>query len=72
MYGTATNIEGASIIDRQGRKVTYQFPRGQFTASELIGRLSKQFRIREQEVREPWIEATIRRIYEDQLLNPNP
>jgi ABC-type uncharacterized transport system ATPase subunit len=34
----------------------------------LIGRLSAQYRIRDLAVREPDIEATIRRIYEERLL----
>jgi ABC-type uncharacterized transport system ATPase subunit len=37
-------------------------------ASELIGRLSTQYRIHDLSVREPDIEATIRRIYEERLL----
>lgn len=37
-------------------------------ASELIGRLSREYRIRDLEVREPEIEATVRRIYEERLL----
>ncbi|HBY06323.1 MAG TPA: hypothetical protein DEH22_00480 [Chloroflexi bacterium] len=53
---------------REGQRVTYQFPRGELTASDLIGRLSAQYRIRDLEVREPEIEATIRRIYEERLL----
>jgi ABC-2 type transport system ATP-binding protein len=61
-------IEGAKISEREGSRITYQFPRTAITASELIGRISAQFRIRDLEVREPDIEATIRRIYEERLL----
>jgi len=61
-------MEGATIIEREGSRITYQFPREEMTASELIGRLSAQFRIRDLEVREPEIETTIRRIYEERLL----
>ena len=63
-----TDIDGAEIIAREGTRVTYQFPRTELTASELIGRLSALYRIRDLEVREPDIEATIRRIYEERLL----
>lgn len=63
-----TKIEGTTIVQRQGSRVTYQFPRNTLTASELIGRISAQYRIRDLEVREPEIEATIRRIYEERLL----
>jgi len=61
-------IEGATISEREGSRITYQFPRTAITASELIGRISAQYRIRDLEVREPDIEATIRRIYEERLL----
>jgi len=62
------NIEDATIIKREDNRVTYQFPRDTLTASEMIRRLSALHRIRDLEVREPEIEATIRRIYEEQLL----
>jgi ABC-2 type transport system ATP-binding protein len=62
------NIEDATIIKREGNRVTYQFPRDTLTASEMIGRISSLYRIRDLEVREPEIEATIRRIYEERLL----
>jgi ABC-2 type transport system ATP-binding protein len=61
-------VDGAQVIDRVGTRVTYHFERGTVTASELIGRLSSRFRIRDLEVREPDIEDTIRRIYEEKLL----
>ncbi|HKJ26813.1 MAG TPA: ATP-binding cassette domain-containing protein [Anaerolineales bacterium] len=61
-------IEGAQVIAHQGHRVTYQFPRHSTTASELIGRLSERYRIRDLEVREPALEETIRRIYEERLL----
>ncbi len=61
-------IAGANIIQRDGLRVTYQFERESITASELIGRLSAQYRILDLAVREPDIEATIRRIYEERLL----
>ena len=62
------DILGAEIIEHQGSRVTYQFPRDELTESELIGRISAHYRIRDLEVRDPEIEATIRRIYEDRLL----
>lgn len=62
------SIHGATIVEREGSRITYQFPRDTLTASELIGRISAKFRIRDLEVREPEIEATIRRIYEERLL----
>jgi ABC-type uncharacterized transport system ATPase subunit len=45
------------------------FDRQTVAASELIGRLSAQYRIHDLAVREPNIKATIRRIYEERLLS---
>lgn len=65
-----TDIEviGAKIVEREENRVTYQFDRRSITASSLISQLSSQYRIRDLAVREPDIEATIRRIYEERLL----
>jgi ABC-2 type transport system ATP-binding protein len=65
-----TEIEGTVVSEREGLRVTYQFDRKEMTASELIGRLSARYRILDLSVREPDIEATIRRIYEERLLDP--
>jgi ABC-2 type transport system ATP-binding protein len=64
----AVSIEGAEVIARNARQVTYRFDRGAITASELIGRLSAHYPIRDLQVREPEIEETVRRIYEERLL----
>jgi ABC-2 type transport system ATP-binding protein len=61
-------IEGAQVIARDNTQVTYQFERNAITASELIGRLSARYRLRDLTVTEPAIEDTIRRIYEERLL----
>jgi ABC-2 type transport system ATP-binding protein len=62
------SIEGAKVTERNGQRVVFEFERGTLTASVLIGRLSEKYRIQDLEVREPEIEATIRRIYEEKLL----
>jgi ABC-2 type transport system ATP-binding protein len=62
-------IEGACVVGRDGSRVTYRFERRAITASELIGRLSARYRICDLQVREPEIEATVRRIYEQKLLH---
>ncbi|GAB4400105.1 MAG: ATP-binding cassette domain-containing protein [Anaerolineales bacterium] len=62
------DIAGAEVVARDTLKVVYAFERGSVTASELIGRVSARFRIRDLQVSEPDIEATIRRIYEERLL----
>lgn len=65
------SIPGASVIQAIDSQVIYEFDRQEITASELIGRLSEKFRIRDLEVREPDIENTVRRIYEERLLETN-
>jgi ABC-2 type transport system ATP-binding protein len=61
-------IEGTEVIARTARQVTYRFDRTVITASELIGQLSAHYQIRDLQVREPEIEETVRRIYEERLL----
>ena len=64
-------IDGARLVGREGRRVTFRFPRSgpeALTASTLIGRLSERYRLLDLSVREPEIEATVRRIYEERLL----
>jgi ABC-2 type transport system ATP-binding protein len=62
-------VEGATIVEREGLRVTYRFGQDATTASELIGRLSARYRLADLSVREPEIEATVRRIYEERLLD---
>jgi ABC-2 type transport system ATP-binding protein len=61
-------VQGARIVSREDHRVIFQFERGSVTASALIGLLSARFRIRDLKVREPDIESTVRRIYEERLL----
>lgn len=63
------SVAQATIAAHDGLRVTYQFDRQQISASALIGQLSSQFHIHDLAVREPDIEATIRRIYEEDLLS---
>jgi ABC-2 type transport system ATP-binding protein len=62
-------LDGVKVIAKEGQRVIFEFERGVFTASELINRLSEKYRIQDLEVREPDIETTIRRIYEEKLLD---
>ncbi|HEY4690494.1 MAG TPA: AAA family ATPase [Anaerolineae bacterium] len=62
------SVAGARIAHRDGRRVTYRFMRGAISASELIQRLGARYRIEDLSVREPQIEDTVRRIYEQGLL----
>jgi ABC-2 type transport system ATP-binding protein len=66
-YETPT-VEGAELTDFDGVRATFQFDRATLTASELIGRISVRYRIQDLSVREPEIESTIRRIYQERLL----
>lgn len=61
-------VPGADVQAREGLRATYQFDRATLSASELIRRLSGRYRIMDLSVREPDIEATVRRIYEERLL----
>lgn len=63
------SVAGAEVTAHHDLRVTYQFARNELTASDLIGRLSARYRIRDLSVREPEIETTIRRIYEERLLD---
>ena len=62
-------VEGAKVVAREGRRVTYRFGADGLTASELIARVSTRLRVSDLSVREPDIEATVRRIYEQRLLD---
>ena len=62
------SIEGAEVVAQTGPQAAYQFETETIAASELIARLSTRYRIRDLAVREPDIEETVRRIYEDRLL----
>ncbi len=61
-------VAGAEVVSQEKMSAIYRFRREEAAASELIGRISQRFRIRDLAVREPDIEATIRRIYEEKLL----
>lgn len=61
-------LPGAVIAESEGPRVTYLYDPGTHTAAELIASLSARYRIRDLEVREADIETTIRRIYEERLL----
>jgi ABC-2 type transport system ATP-binding protein len=65
---TDVSVEGAIVAGREGPRAVYRFDREALSASELISTLSARFRIRDLSVREPDIEDTIRRIYEERLL----
>lgn len=63
------SIDGARVVSRDGLRAVYRFGRADVTASELIRRLSTRYRLQDLSVREPEIEGTIRRIYEERLLD---
>jgi ABC-2 type transport system ATP-binding protein len=65
-------IEGARLIERQGRRLTYRFRRDEISASELIGRLAARHRIEDLSLREPDIEGVVRRFYEQEGPSAEP
>jgi ABC-2 type transport system ATP-binding protein len=65
-------LHGAMIENVDGLRVTYSFERQETAASELILQISSQYKIRDLAVREPDIETTIRRIYQEGLLRQSP
>lgn len=64
----SVEVEDAEVVDTDGLRITLQFDRNNITASELIGRISAKYRIQDLSVREPEIESTVRRIYQERLL----
>jgi ABC-2 type transport system ATP-binding protein len=61
-------VEGAQVVEHSATRATYRFDRRAITASDLIGRLSARYQIHDLLVREPEVEETVRRIYEERLL----
>ncbi|MGL4609262.1 MAG: ABC transporter ATP-binding protein [Trueperaceae bacterium] len=64
----SVQIEGADLIHYQDARATYAFDRKDLSSSDLIGRISARYNLRDVSVQEPDIEATIRTIYEGKLL----
>ncbi|NPV08680.1 MAG: ATP-binding cassette domain-containing protein [Anaerolineae bacterium] len=65
-------VEGAVLVSREGARATFRFSPEEISASDLIARLSARYRLADLSVREPQIEATVRRIYEERLLDETP
>lgn len=61
-------VEGARLLERNGREALYGFDWHSLSSSELLGRLLGKFKVADLEVRRPELEQTIRRIYEEELL----
>ncbi len=65
---TNVAVDGAVVVAHSNGRATYQFDRQTMSASALIGQLSTRFQIVDLSVHEPEIDSTIRRIYEERLL----
>lgn len=63
------SVPGAELVRRTEQHAVYAFDRKELSVSDLIGRLSARFSLRDVAVHEPDAETTIRRIYEEQLLH---
>ena len=61
-------LESARLVSQDGQQAVFEFERDVIAASDLITRMTAKYKVRDLEVREPEIEATIRRIYEERLL----
>lgn len=57
-------LPGATLVAREGSRLTYRFRRDVTSASALIAGLAERHRIQDLTVREPEIEAAVRRFYE--------
>ncbi len=62
------SVDGAELLHYADLRAVYAFDRQDLSASDLIGRLSARYSLRDISVREPDAETTIRRIYEQKLL----
>lgn len=65
---TDVSLPGLIPSEWDGERAVYTFDRTRQTASEIIALLSERFTIRDLQVREPSLEDTIRRIYQERLL----
>ncbi len=61
-------VEGAQLLQRDGRRAIYAFNWRILSSSELIRRILSEYKVDDLEVRRPDLEQTIRRIYEEELL----
>ena len=61
-------VDGARLLEKNGREALYAFNWRNLSSSELLGRLLGKFKVADLEVRRPELEQTIRRIYEEELL----
>jgi ABC-2 type transport system ATP-binding protein len=65
------DLPGLPALQHDGRRATYAFDKNQRTASEIVPLLLERYRIADLEVRRPELAETIRRIYEENLLEDN-
>ncbi len=65
---TRIDLPGLPGVQGEGRRATYSYDWRQVSASQVIARLLENFRIADLEVERPPVEETIRRIYEQRLL----
>ena len=61
---------GAELLHHADFQAVYTFDRQLLSASDLIGRSSQRYNLRDVSVHPPDAETTVRRIYEERLLAP--
>jgi len=64
------SLEGAEIVSRDGPRVTFSLDGYTHDPAALIQTLLARYPVTDLEVRRPELEVTIRRIYEEKLLQP--
>jgi ABC-2 type transport system ATP-binding protein len=61
-------VEGARLVEKDGRRAIYSFDWRSLSSSEMIRRILTNFKVDDLEIKHPELEQTIRRIYEEGLL----
>jgi len=61
-------VDGARLVEQEGRRAVYAFDWHSLTSSDLIRSILAVYQVADLEVKRPALEQTIRRIYEEELL----
>jgi ABC-2 type transport system ATP-binding protein len=65
------SLPGIDLPNREGRRADYVFQASEGVIAGMIAELLSKYRVDDIEIRRPALENTIRRIYEENLLDPN-
>ncbi|GAC1441369.1 MAG: ATP-binding cassette domain-containing protein [Vulcanimicrobiaceae bacterium] len=67
---TDIEIDGATVVEREGHSVHLRFDRRELSAEALVRRVTERFEISDIAIVEPDIESIVRRIYTDGYRRP--